>query len=252
MPQGASLVIGLRQLLGAGEQLAVALAQPHPFDGQQRVRQCCGEFHCGHGNLCRRSDGNDHQWNIDVAAEEPGPAAPTVCRAVDAEQHCGTCESMSMQKLADGVVGRRPGNPHLAAGVDGELGGISVSAVDVAEFLGAAVPGDQSRPFQGHQAAVGHRCDVVDQGADFRFDVDGGDGHRRVLGQAQRLIAAKLVLWPETGGTAQHHAGRDVMGAEQIQHRIGQKPPRPADSALPLAEIRGQLQALLVHIWAIH
>lgn len=42
------------------------------------------------------------------------------------------------------------------------------------------------------------------------------------------------------------------MGAEQIQHRIGQKPPRPADSALPLAEIRGQLQALLVHIWAIH
>lgn len=34
---------------------------------------------------------------------------------------------------------------------------------------------------------------------------------------------------------------------EQIQHRIGQKPAGWADRALALTEVRGQLQALLVH-----
>ncbi len=99
---GCVLVIGLRQLLGAGEQLAVALAQPHPFDGQQpglssaAVSSIAATATCAGVPTAMIISGC-----IDVAAEEPGPAAPTVCRAVDAEQHCNLripcrCKSSQM------------------------------------------------------------------------------------------------------------------------------------------------------------
>ncbi|OOK84591.1 hypothetical protein BZL29_0845 [Mycobacterium kansasii] len=252
LPQVASLVIGRRQLLWAAQQLAVAFAQPHPFDGQQRVGHEAGEVDSGGRHLRNRTDGNDHQWNIDVAAEEARPETFAVCRAVDTEKHCGSGESVPIQQFANGIAGSGSVDPHLTADVDGELGGIAVVVFQLAQRVGAAVPGDQPGAFQRHQAAVGYRCHMVDQTPDLRRDVDGDNGDRRILGQAQRSVAAQLVLGSKARGTAHHHARCDAVLAEQIQHRVGQKP-LGADRALPLAEVSGQLQALFAHICsAIH
>ena len=149
-----------------------------------------------------------------------------------------------MQQIAHRAVRGQPADALLASHINGELDGVAVVGVE------HVVAADQPCAFQCHQAMTGHRDDVVDQGADLRFDVDRGDRHRRVLGQAQRLVGAQHVPQPETGDAAQHHAGREFPGVEQVQHRVGQKPGPPdviGDHALSFTEVGGQLQAWLVH-----
>ena len=224
LPQGAPVFIGRRQLLRTREKLTVAFTQSDSFHSQQRVGHQGGEFGCGGGHLRHRADADDHQRNVDIAAEEAGAVALAMRSAVDAEKHYGAGKSVPMQQLAHRVLGRLAADALLTAHVDGEFRGVAVVAVEVAQRVGAQLRGDQPGTFQGQQSAVGHRGHVVDQRPDLRLDVDRGDRHRRILGQAQRYVAAQFVVGPETGYAAQHYAGRDVLGTEQIEHRVGQKP----------------------------
>ena len=165
-------------------------------------------------HLGRAADGDEHDRHVDVGAEEPGAAALSVHGAVHPEEHRRPGEPVPVQQIADRVVGGRAVDAAPSPDVEGQLD--RVAAV-------GQVAAEQSGALQGDQAAGRHLDDVVDQCADRRRGVDGGDRDRRVLGQRQRLVAADHVARAEAGDAAQHHtAGHLAVGVE-VQHRLGEE-----------------------------
>ena len=182
LPERPSLIVGVRQPMRPPEQLAAPFAYPHPLDGQQRPRCDGAELGDHRGNLRRGPDRDDHQRNVDIAAEESSPVTLAVRGAVDTQKDCTTGESLSIQEIAHCAVCGQSADTLLAAHIDRELD--RVVGADVEQVIAA----DQTGPFQCDQTVAGHRDHLVDQAADLRLDVDRGDRHRRVLGQAQRLV----------------------------------------------------------------
>ena len=113
-----------------------------------------------------------------------------------------------------------------------------------ASSLLGRLTGVQPGPLQGDQAAGGDADDVVDQPADRRCGVDGGDRDRQILGQRQRLVAADDVPRAEAGDAAQHHAAGHLALGVEVEHRLGQQ---AGTVALALAEEGGQLEVGVVH-----
>src|SRR6185312_16349146 len=100
LPQRTTLVVVVRQSMRSSDRLAATFAQPDPLDGQQRAGCERAEFGYRRGHARGGPNRDDHQRNVDVAAEERRPVTLTVCGAVYAQKDCATRESLPMQQVA--------------------------------------------------------------------------------------------------------------------------------------------------------
>ncbi len=121
LAQCAAAAVGGGQRRRPRQQPTVAFAHLNALDGCQRLVQ--HRFQLGQHllHLGCGADSDEHDRHVDVAAEEPGAAALTVHGAVDAEKHRRAGEPVSVQHVADRVVGGRAVDAVLPADVEGQL-----------------------------------------------------------------------------------------------------------------------------------
>ena len=80
------MVVGRRQRGGPGYESAVALAELHPLQRQERLAQHRLELGDSVDGLIAGADRDDHDGNIDVATEEAGAPPLSILGAVDSEK----------------------------------------------------------------------------------------------------------------------------------------------------------------------
>ena len=97
---------------------------------------------------------------------------------------------------------------------------------------------------KGDEPRTGQLQHLTEHCFDVRACADCDRGQRQVLRQGQRAVGVLLSLKPESLDAAQQDAGRDLLPAVQVDEGVAE---RPALGAVPLAEITGQPDAVLVH-----
>ena len=123
-----------------------------------------------------------------------------------------------------------------------------VSLVGFVQLLGqhdrADLAAEHPGPLQGDQAGLLHRPQLVEHRLDPWAGVDRHRHQRQVLGQAEQSVRSQVVLEAEALDAAQQDAGGDLALLEQVQLCVGEEPPV---HALPLTEVGGELETVLVH-----
>ena len=125
----------------------------------------------------RAADSDDHEWDIEIAAEEVCATTHPVDDAVDPDQHGDADEVMPVQQVADGVERGGAVDTAVAADVHGQLD-LVVTVRQRHHRVTSQKPG----ALQGDQPTAGHLGDHVGQVADRRCGVDSFDRHRGILG----------------------------------------------------------------------
>ena len=136
------MFVGAGQGVRGAEQLPVAFADTHPFQGEQRPAEQGAEFGQDAGDLRPGADGDDHHRDVGVSAEEPGAFPVAVRGAVNSEQCGGAGDAAAVQQVADRDEGGHPVDPLLTPDVHGQLGGL-------VELLG------QADAVGRHRSAIG-------------------------------------------------------------------------------------------------
>ena len=209
-----------------GEGAAGVLAQSVSLHGDQRVGQLWPQFgQCGIRLGCGAHADHDQRY-VGVAAEEPRPPTLAGHGAVDPEKHLGGEESEPVQHLADTEIPGRACDALPAAQIHRQTHVLAGSRV-----------GQGAATLEGQHATVQYVGHLIGQRNDAVRAVHGGESHRRVLGQAQRAIAAHHMGRAEARDTAQHDAGGDRPLVVAVQQLLGQK---AATVPLTFGEIRCQ------------
>ena len=88
------------------------------------------------------------------------------------------------------------------------------------------------------------RDHLLEHALDARSRVDRHRHQREILGQREYPIGTKVVLEPEPLRAPQHHAHLDLPAPVQVEQRVGDE---LVLGPVALAEVRGELQAVVVH-----
>ena len=192
-------------------------------------------------DLLAGADRDDHHRYLRVAPEEARPLAHAVGGAVDAEQHRRTGDAPAVKQVAHGDERRRARDPLLASNVDRELRRL-VQLLWQRDRPDLA--GQHPRPLQGDQAVTLDRDDLLEQVLDSRSRIDRHRHQREILRQREYPVRAKPVLQPEALRATQHHADLNLLAPIQVEQRVGDE---LLLGSMALAEIRGELQAIVVH-----
>jgi hypothetical protein len=234
-------VVGLLQPVQLGQLHAVPLEHVDPLQRHERPLEQAAELRQDAPDRVAGADGDDHQRDVGVAGEEPRPLPRSVPDAVDAEEHGGACDAVSLQQVDD-REGRAAAAGALAPpAVDRQLRRVARS---VRQRDPGQVAGQQAGPLDGHQPLVKPRAYLVQHRfhAFARVDADGDE--RQVLGQRQQPLRLQPLLDPEPLGPAQQDGGSEGVALVQVEQLVGQvSTPVP----IALAEVARQLQAVLVH-----
>ena len=241
LPHRHAVAVGAGQCVRSFDEFAVALAHAHPLQGDQRAAEQGAELGQHPTDPFPRAHRDDHHGDVGVRGEEPGPPALAVRGPVHAQQHGGPGHAAAVQQVTHRDERRHPIHPFLPAHVDRQLGRlVQLLGQHDRTDLVAQHPG----PLQGHQAGVLHRPQLVEHRLDPRAGVHRNRHQRQVLGQAEQPVRPQVVFQPEALGAAQQDAGGELPLLEQVQLRVGEEPPV---HALPLTEVGGELETVLVH-----
>ena len=104
--------------------------------------------------------------------------------------------------------------------------------------------GEHPGPLEGDQTMPLDRDDFVEQVLDAWPGVNRDRDEREILGQREEPVGAAVVLQAEALGATEHHADLDLLASVQIEQRVGDE---LMLGPVALAEIRGELQAVVVH-----
>ena len=229
--------VGGRDRLGHRQAPAVALADAHALEGDQRLGQQRAQLGQRRGDALAGADRHDHQRHLRVGGEEARAPALAAHGAVDAQQDGGAGDAVAMQRVDDGDV-RGPAAGALAAPeVDGELGLL------VRRRPRAAASGMRARS-RVMSPSPRQRHDLVERRLDARARVDGDGDHRQVLGERQQPVGVQVVLDPEALDAAHDEARAQPVAGVEVDERIGQE---ALARAVALAEVGRQLQASVGH-----
>ena len=91
---------------------------------------------------------------------------------------------------------------------------------------------------------LGRGADLRQRRLDPRPRVDRGEHHRQVLGQAEQPVGLQHLVAAEALGAAQQDAGGQAVALADAQERVAQE---LAAGPVALGEVRGELEAVLVH-----
>ena len=193
------------------------------------------------GDATAFADGDDHERNAGVAAEERGAVANAVRGAVDAEQHRRPGDSRVAQQVDHRLVGGPSVGAFLAADVDGQLGGF---VLDLGQLDRGDPAGQHPGAFERDEAVERKRAQRGQRAIDSRRRVDGDADEREVLGQGEEAVRAVPVLGAEALARAHDETGVELVLGVDVHDPIGQE---TLADALALAEVGRQLHALRVH-----
>ncbi len=224
---------------GLGEQLAVALADAHALQREQRFVQQPVQLGQDGGDLLAGADRDHHRRHGGVAGEEFGACPAPAASAVDAQKHGRAGDTAPVKQVGDGRKRGRPQRALLAAEVDGQLGRL---AQPLGQHDLADPAAEQSGALQRDEALALDLEHARERRLDPRARVDRDRDDGQVFGERQQPVGVQVVQPPEAFGAAQQDAGLQPLGAVDVEQRVAEQ---PAVGAVALAEIGGELQAVL-------
>src|ERR1700722_11333455 len=160
---------------------------------------------------------------------------------VHTEKHRGPRNPLPVEQVANRDIRRHAFDALLASDVHRQLR--SLRQLFRHREIGD-VAADEPGAFHSDQPEWCELDDVLDPAGHLRAGIDRRDRDGRVLGKAQPLVGAQLLTRTEAGDAAQHHTRGALAFGVQVQQRLGEE---SAVDALPLTEVGGQLQAVVVH-----
>ena len=184
------MLVRRRQLMRLCEQLAVALADPHPLQCHQgRVEQSAKL----RKHLCdplSGPDGDQHHRYIGVASEQPRARSTAATRAVDAEKDTRPSQAAAVHEVTERNVGRSVTCAILASEIDRQLRGLPKL---IGQLHLPYLSGQQPRPFKGYEPATLDLKQLLQQQLDAGALVDGDRNNREIFGQRQKPVGVQVV-----------------------------------------------------------
>src|SRR6185437_1497812 len=105
-------------------------------------------------------------------------------------------------------------------------------------------PAEQSGALQRDQAVLGGGADLRQRRLDPRARVHRSQDHRQILGQAEQPVGLEHLVAAEALGAARQDAGGQAVALADRQQSVAEE---RAAGPVALREVRGELEAVLVH-----
>jgi hypothetical protein len=112
------------------------------------------------------------------------------------------------------------------------------------EFDGFVLAGHHASALERDEPVEAELLELVQRRLDTRARVDGDRHQRQVLRERQEAVGVQVLLGPEALDAAHDQAGLELVARVDLDERVGQE---AAADAVALAEVGGELDAVLVH-----
>ena len=245
LPQRKTVLVGAGQLVRGRQQLPVALAHPHALERHQRLAQQLAELRQDPRDPLARAHRDDHHRHLARCAAKNRARARRPPRVPSTPSSAvAPAIAAAVQKLADGHERRRVRRALPASHVDGQLGRLAR-----APSGSSTAPTSPLSSRRARSSVISPRRLIASTLLEQRLDplarVDRDRHHRQIFGQRQQPVGAQVVQPPEALGAAQQHARLHAHARRRCPSSSSAE--QPVGRAVALAEVRRELQAVLVH-----